>query len=151
MGRSYLRYNSEQFQNLFREENWVDVDNFNIEHVDTNFLWEILENNMINTVNKLCPVKELSVLISKPKWMNDDIVLLMRHRDKLYKKARRTKDPVVWRKAQFLRNRVKAHIKNYKKSKIQTELILHKNNPNKFWKNIREIWPMDITPNVGVG
>ena len=103
MGRSYLRYNSEQFQNLFSEENWVDFDNHNIEHVDQNFLWEIFERNMINTLNKLCPIKELSVPISKPKWMNDEIVLLMRHRDKLYKKARRTKDPVVWRKAHFLR------------------------------------------------
>ena len=148
MGRSYLRYDSEQFQNMFSEADWAEFDEVGIEFVDPNMLWSIFENNMLNALNQLCPIRQLTVPITKPKWMNDEIVLLMRNRDKMYKKARRTKDPIVWRKARFLRNRVESHIKNYKKNKIQSELNLNKNNPIKFWKNIREIWPEDHTPNV---
>ena len=61
----------------------------------------------------------------------------------MYKVARKKKDPVSWRKARFLRNRVELSIKTFKKEKIQEELIRNKTNPKKFWENVREIWPKD--------
>ena len=76
---------------------------------------------------------------TKPNWLTNDIVQLMRRRDKMYKEARRKKDPTLWRKATFLRNRVEMVIKNHKRDKIRNELEQNKNNPKKIWENINSL------------
>ena len=50
----------------------------------------------------MCPTKKLIVPETKPDWLNDDIVLLMRKRDNIFRLARHKKDPTKWRKATFL-------------------------------------------------
>ena len=62
----------------------------------------------------------------KPDWLDNDIVQLMRKGYKMYKEARRKKDPTLWRKATFLRNRVEISIKTHKRQKVKHELQQHK-------------------------
>ena len=111
---------------------------------EPNILWQELENNIIVSLDKLCPIRKLIVPKNKPEWLSADIVQLMRKRDKVYREARKNKhDPVIWRKAQFLRNRVESLIKQYKRTKIQNELYQNIQNPKKNWENIRSILPND--------
>ena len=72
----------------------------------------------------------------------------MRKRDKAYKKARKWKDETDWRKATFLRNRVESPIKNYRKKKINDNLLRNRNNPAKLWKEIRTVIPKETSPEV---
>ena len=67
----------------------------------------------------------------------------MRKRDQAYKKARRTCNTVDWRKATFLRNRVNTFIKLFKKETITNNLEIHRNNPVKFWNEIRAVFQKD--------
>ena len=85
---------------------------------------------------------------TKPDWLNNDVIQLMRKRDRAYRKARKTKNSVDWRKATFLRNRVDSFIRNFKKQKITENLNRHKNNPVKFWKEIRTLVPKDIPSEI---
>ena len=144
-GRSYLRYDTEVFSNIFTNKDWSKFDNC---CSDPNKLWEIFQNHITETLDTICPIKELTVPEHKPRWLSNEILLLMRKRDKAYKVARKKKDDVSWRKAHFLRNRVGMMIKGYKKEKIQSELNINRANPKKFWNNIREIWPKEISTEV---
>ena len=119
---------------MLAERNW---ESFDINE-DPEELWDIMENNITKILDNLCPIRKLVVPESKPDWLNDDIIHLMRKRDKT-RKARKKKNSVTWRKAIFLRNRVEMAIKNSKRDKIRRELHINKNNPKKFWENINSI------------
>ena len=132
-GRSYLRYDTERFQELLNTKDWTIYDSID-DNVDD--MWKIFETNITQVLDQMCPIRKLTVPESKPKWMNNEILVLMRKRDAMYKNARRKKDTVLWRKAKFLCNRVEMLIKNYKIEKIQEELNRIKNRPKQFWANI---------------
>ena len=134
-GRSYLRYDMNVFQQILDGLNWEVFDNSN----NPTEMWDCLEDNITVALNQICPIKNLTVPEIKPNWLTNDIVQLMRRRDKMYKEARRKRDPVLWRKATFLRNRVEMVIKNHKRDKIRNELEQNKNNPKKFWQNINSL------------
>ena len=69
----------------------------------------------------------------------------------MYREARKkNKDPVLWKKARFLQNRVELTIKQYKKQKFEEEMVRNKNKPKKFWANIREIWPKRTDNNINM-
>ena len=102
-------------------------------------MWDCLENNITTILNQICPIRNLIVPETKPDWLTNDIVQLMRRRDKMYKTARRKKDPILWRKATFLRNRVEMVIKNHKRDKIRNEFQENRDNPKKFWRNINSL------------
>ena len=117
---------------------------------DPNQLWHELEHNIKTSLDVLCPIRNLTVPKHKPEWLTNDLVQLMRKRDKAYKHARRHRsDQTSWRKATFLRNRVESLIRQHKKNKIQAELEQKRLNPTKFWNSIRTILPntkgQDIT------
>ena len=132
IGRSYLRYNENIFKQKLEELSWDKFDN----STDPSEMWDCFEDNVNIVLDELCPIRNLTVPETKPDWLTNDIVQLMRRRDKMYKEARRKKDPVIWKKAIFLRNRVEMTIKAYKRDKIRNELVHNQNNPKKFWQNI---------------
>ena len=91
---------------------------------------------------------KLLVSDSKPEWLNNDILQVMRKRDAAYRRARKTGNEVEWRKAIVLRNRVEIMIKTFKRKKIRDNLDRYINNPNKFWKEIRSVIPKETSPIV---
>ena len=143
-GRSYLRYNKDIFGRLLAQQDWSLFDGSN----DIDSMWCELEKKISDSLDIICPIRDLSVSDSKPEWLNNDIIQVMRNRDKAYKKARKTKQDVDWRKAIFLRNRVEFFIKTFKQNKIRDNLNRHRNNPTKFWKEIRTIIPNESSPTV---
>ena len=138
-GRSYIRYDKTIFCQILSRQDWTSFD----ESEDVDEMWKYFEGNLNKSLDVICPVRTINVLNTKPDWLSNEIIQLMRKRDKAYKKARRTKHDVDWRKAIFLRNRVDMFIKQYKKHNIVRNLEMHKNNPNKFWKEIRSIIPKE--------
>ena len=143
-GRSYLRYDKDILGPLLLQQDWTVFDH----STDVNIMWNEVETNIRNSLDSVCPIKELSVSASKPEWLDNEIIQVMRKRDIAYKKARRSNNDVDWRKATFLRNRVETMIKNHKKNKIHDSLNNNRNNPTKFWKEIRKIIPKDSSPEV---
>ena len=134
-GRSYLRYDVNRFQQGLDGLNWDAFDNSD----NPSDMWDCMENNINTVLNEICPIRDLIVPETKPNWLTNDIVQLMRRRDKMFKEARRKKKPILWRKATFLRNRVEMVIKNHKRDKIRNELEQNKDNPKKFWESINSL------------
>ena len=140
-GRSYIRYDKETFGRLLTQQDWSQFDN----SVELDQMWNELELKIVKSLDVICPIRELLVSNSKPQWLNNEIIQVMRKRDMAYKKARKTKNEIDWRKAIFLRNRVESLIKTFKKDKIKNNLDRNRNNPTKFWKEIRSVIPQETT------
>ena len=143
-GPSYIHYDKDEFCRLIAQQNWNPFD----ETEDVSIMWNLFEENMNKTLDIRCPVRKITVSDTKPDWLSNEIILLMRKRDKAYKKARRTGNVVNWRKATFLRNRVDMFIKQYKKRKIIYNLEMYENNPSKFWKELRQVVPEEKQPEM---
>ena len=122
-GRSYRRYNRETFIRLMSDLDW---DNY----------FEV-----IDPLGTLCPIKPLTVVDTKPRWLSNALILQMREKDKAFKKARRTQLQVDWERAKQIRNELSTNINSAKSNFIRTELENNKNNPRKFWKQINELLP----------
>ena len=136
-GRSYKKYNPELFLQLLETQDWANffVGN-NPEHI-----WEVFIRNIIKCLDILCPIKLLTVVDSKPRWLSNALLYQMRDRDKAFKKARKTNLYEDWNTAKQLRNILSMDIKTAKANFIKTELNNNKNNPKKFWKQINELLP----------
>ena len=82
-----------------------------------------------------------------PKWINNDILQLMRVRDSYYARARSLNKADDWNIAKFLHTRVQMAIKAHKSNIIKEDLERYKNNPKKLWEKIGlyEILPKRIS------
>lgn len=65
-----------------------------------------LITHIMNTVNKHCPIRKLKHTISKPAYLTDEIISLMKERDRAFKLARRLGSTEAWADARLIRNRV---------------------------------------------
>ena len=86
-GRSYIQYNKETFSQLLNQQDWTLFDYTN----EIDQMWRELEVNITSSLDEICPIRELLVSDSKPEWLNNDIIQVMRKRDKAYRPARKTK------------------------------------------------------------
>ena len=143
-GRSYLRYDKDTFGRLLLRQGWTSFDN----STNVTEMWNQMETNIPSSLDQICPIRKLLVSDTKPEWLNNNIIQLMRKRDVAYRKARNSKSDVDWRKATFFRNQIENGIKQFKKRKITDSFTRNRNNPNKFWKDIRTILPNDKTVEV---
>ena len=84
---------------------------------------------------------EINDTLKKPKWINNDILQLMRERDSYYARARRLNKADDWNIAKLLHNRVQMAIKAHKSNIIKEDLERYKNNPRNLWEKIYEILP----------
>ena len=59
---------------------------------------------------KLCPIRKLTMVENKPDWLSNDLILLMRQRDKAYRRARHSNLLGDWDTAKRMRNRVRMEV-----------------------------------------
>ena len=135
-GRSYKELNVETLQAMLDEHDWNDIVNMNVD-----VGWEIMIDRIKNVIDLLCPVKTFKFSDNKPKRLTNDIILLMRERDRClrkFTKSRLEQDEISMRKARNLSNLA---VKNAKSEYIKEQLETYKNDPKKFWKHIASIIP----------
>ena len=48
-------------------------------------IWDHFEKNVVTVLDRMCPVRTLTVPESKPDWLTNDILQLMRKRDNIFK------------------------------------------------------------------
>ena len=121
---------------MLDEHDWNDIVNMNVD-----VGWEIMIDRIKNVIDLLCPVKTFKFSDNKPKWLTNDIILLMRERDRCLRKFTKSKleqDKISMRKARNLSNLA---VKKAKSEYIKEQLETYKNDPKKFWKHIASIIP----------
>ena len=123
-------------------------------NMDWQPLYEIPDvNKALNYLNsttgaifrKYAPLIEKRVKGRKCEWLTSYLKCLLRERDKLLRKARRTKDPVDWGAYKTLRNKCTNDV-GHAKEKYYRDLLNEKSGyPKKFWDCIKIIFPNKST------
>ena len=74
-------------------------------------------------------------------WLTTEIHQLMNNRDKALRHARKSKSTTDWKNYRKLRNKCTTMIRTAKSNYSKNLLKETANNPNKFWKTIKNIMP----------
>ena len=82
----------------------------------------------------------------KCSWLSHELKVLMDSRDKLLKKARKTKKECDWSAYKTMKNRCNNKIKQAKQKHYKELLLENSQNPSKFWNCIKELFPKTTTP-----
>ena len=81
----------------------------------------------------------------KCEWLASELKCLLRERDKLLRKARRTKDPADWGAHKTSRNECTNDVR-HAKAKYYRDLLNEKSgDPKKFWDHIKSLFPNKST------
>ena len=136
-GRSYRNYIREDFQNNLNNVNWEPF--YAIQ--DPSLLWEFMERVIIEQSDLMCPVKIYKVAAAREPWITNEAIEAIKDKDRLLKRARRTKSEVDWGNARVALNRVGRDLENLKADFLKEQQEAHRADPKKFWRVISSIIP----------
>ena len=135
-GRSYKNVTEDQFIDFFNKYSWEE---FASHDIDT--CWDIMYNRITAAADFYCPIKDFKFSKDKPIWLTNDLIAIMKERDRCfidYSLAKTEENKAKMRRARNLAN---VSVKLARADYIKEQLNTHKNDPKKFWKNIAEIIP----------
>ena len=135
-GRSYKNLNTDVLKGKLNEFDW---DEYSTQSIDV--CWNVLIDRITNVIDELCPMKEFKFANTRPPWMIDDLIELMKNRDNSLKKYRISKLEEDKNNMKYFRNLVNTTIKKARNEYIKTQLNIYKNDAKKFWKHISDILP----------
>ena len=137
IGRSYKNYNEDILIEQLSACNW---DIF-YQCTDPEIAWNIMENNILDIIDVMCPLQTFHVKHLKDPWISQEILEAIKDKDRLLCRAKRTNQLDDWTLARRRRNEVKAIVKNAKSDFIKENLVRYGNDSKKFWKSIRDVVP----------
>ena len=135
--RNYAKYDKEAINVSLSCENWDAIYNSKCPEK----AWEIMKAILVRTLDQWAPFVTKRVKGDDCPWLNDLIKKEMNTRDKLMRKARRTKKDIDWSNYKRKRNFVINAIKRAKKLHYTNLLNESASAPEKFWRSIKEIFP----------
>ena len=121
-------------------------------------MWDIMIENINSSLDEICPMKNFKIKKYKEPWISQELLELIKDKDSLLKKAKQSKLPADWEIAKRYRNDCLSSIRRAKADFVTSELENNKNDTKKFWKNIKDILPLNskskkkitlINPEVG--
>jgi hypothetical protein len=131
---NYDNLNTDKFVDLLQAEDWYKILNdFSIDESCKLF------TKTFSEIAKLCmPVKQVIVSTRDAEWINSNIRDMIKRRNKLYKKAKRTKNLNHWTQFRNYRNHVIEQIRKRKQEHINemNENVCNKENfgTKQWWK-----------------
>ena len=131
-GRSYTKYNKSEFQAQLRNCNWDVLNSL----TDVNEYWNVIEENIKNTVDIFCPLRQMKIKDRGDPWITKELIELLHDKDRIRKKANNSGRREDWEEAKAARNFVNRTIRMAKADFIKDSLISHKNDPKKYWESI---------------
>ena len=142
-GRSYKNYNEALFLDQLSACDW----NILYQQNDPEIAWNILETNVRNVIDNMCPMQTFFVKYLKDPWISQEIMEAIKDKDMLLSIAKRTDRQIDWIAARRRRNEVKNIVKNAKSDFIKENLDRYGNDSKKFWKTIRDVVPSSKNTN----
>ena len=136
-GRSYLDFDEDAFLNLLRPHlTQAIMNNMN----DVNEKWGHFYTSVDSELNKICPIREFCFKKDKPPWLTNDLLELIKDKDYLLKKARKSKLDIDKANARQARNLVNSLIKRVRSDYVKEQLDANRNDPKKFWEVIKNVF-----------
>ena len=142
-GRSYKNLKAETLSENLLSYTWND---FATNDIDS--CWNIMIQRIYHVVDKLCPLKDFKFGKERPKWISDDLIELMKNRDKALQQYKRTKSDEDKNEMRRMRNMVNVAVKAARNDNVKTQLDTHKKKNKKFWKNINETSPKKMMEQI---
>ena len=99
------------------------------------------KDNITKIADTICPSKTFKIKKFKEPWLSNEILELIKDKDRALKKAKRSKTADDWKLAHRLRNNCLSLIRKTKSDFIQNELNSNMKNSKKFWKQLKEVIP----------
>ena len=108
-----------------------------------NIIWNHIElvirkeiSNLNRIRNAMCPLKRIKVVGRNDPWITQEITELMRDKNDLKKKAKKSNSPEDWARARALRNLVNKSVTHAKRDFIIDHLKRHERDSKKFWETV---------------
>ena len=112
---------------------------------DVNTSWINWKSSFLKIMSLCVPSKTIS-LKKRPPWLSKKLLVEMKKRNALYRKAKRTAKPSVRELYKTQRNKVTCLLKT---AKVTYYSSLNTANPKKFWSAVRSLnQPTDTIPNL---
>jgi hypothetical protein len=135
--RTYKNYNPLKMNEDFSKVDWKDVYN----ESDVNKAVELFNTILLTIFNKHAPVIKKTVRGQRSDWINHEIKESMAQRDRIFRKARKSKTTADWNLYKRARNSCNNKVKAAKTTFHKELLNENSNNPRKFWDTIKKIFP----------
>ena len=135
--RSYAKYDPNNLCTDLANVNWNEF--YTLHNVDK--AWSLMKTTLLTVFDRHAPLVTKRVKGRVCPWMNSDITDAMKERDKVLRKARKSKNTSDWTLYKRLRNRCTEMIRSAKSMFHKTLLCENAKNPRKFWQCIKSIIP----------
>ena len=139
-GRSYKNYDEKLFCLQLLQEDWVEY--YSSRNVDV--AWNILYNKILLIADRMCPLKRYKVAQANDPWITNEILEMIKDKDRLLRKAKKRKLAADWENAKLARNNTNAIIHQAKTNFIKENLNEHHDDSKKFWQIIHTILPSSL-------
>ena len=139
--RNYKNYNPETINRDLKEYDWTEFYSCS----DVNTAWKLMKNVLVSTIDKYAPPMKKRVKGKPCPWMTAGLKRAMNERDHLLKKFRKSKNRHDHKVYRLKRNCVNKAVRDAKKSYHKQLLEDNVNNPDRFWKALKNIFPTKST------
>ena len=136
-GRSYRNYIKEDFQESLINHNW---DRF-YQAKDPDVAWDIMYQTILDNIEAMCPMKTFRIRQTNEPWMTAEVLEIIKDKDRLLARAKRTGRQGDWEEARRARNIAGQLIDQAKKDFFQNEFEANRGDPKQYWKEISRLLP----------
>ena len=131
----YHKANYQEMRLSLQSIDWAKEFNNN----DTEISWNVFLNIINSHISKFIPIRKSSCFNKKSSaWVNNDVLLKIKSKNKSYHKYLRTKDPTDYKTYVKHRNQSKNHCRKAMKSFEKSLAKEVKSNPKAFFKYAKE-------------
>ena len=134
--RDYSYYDVNDVNNILLSSNWDTV--YNALTPDQAF--NNLKSMLLNVLDIHAPVTSKKVKGKPSPWLDADVKKHMNTRDKLLRKAQKSKLEPDWKAYRKLKNFVINLIKRTERNFFKNKLEESRSKPDKFWKTVKEVF-----------
>lgn len=142
--RNYVNYEPNNLNEDISKIDWQPV--YHSTNVSTAL--EYFNRSVKSVFDEHAPIIEKRVKGKSCPWLSRDVKKLLNDRDKLLRKARRTKNENDWASYKRLRNLCTNRVKRAKSHYYRSLLNENTANPRKFWSTIKTIFPTQVTKSL---
>ena len=128
--RSFRKYNADQFANDIAHIPWDTIDL--MDSVDEKL--DAFNDLFLNCLNAHAPLKTVKLQRKPNPFITDEIKDLIKTRDSMHRKARRTGSVNDWQVFRDLEKEVKSILRKADKEYFNEQICANKNNTEAIWK-----------------
>uniref|UniRef100_A0A7M5WX22 Uncharacterized protein n=1 Tax=Clytia hemisphaerica TaxID=252671 RepID=A0A7M5WX22_9CNID len=142
--RDFSKYNVDTINNELLNVDWNVVYSTTCPVNALTHLLSILKETLSNHA----PIITKRIKGKPSPWMTEDLKKQMNTRDQLNRRAKKSRNNYDWQSYRRKKNFVKNEIIRAKRNHFKNELKENANNPDRFWKIVKKIFPVNNKSNV---